>query len=225
MISHLDRDIGQLVELVEELSLSEQTLILFTSDNGPTYDRLGGSDSDFFQSTGPLRGRKGSVYEGGLRVPLLAQWTGHIAAGTVSDHVAGFCDVVATLVEISGLSKATLSPDGVSFSPTLLGEAHQPQHQLLYWEFPAYGGQQAARSGDWKLVRTNLQSPHGTAPPTRELYDLASDVGETVNVAGRNPDIVEKILAEMKMQHIPSSAFPFAALDNLSDGGAVERAE
>ncbi len=223
MVSHLDRDVGQLLALLEELSLNETTLVIFTSDNGPTYDRLGGSDSDFFQSAGRLRGRKGSVYEGGLRVPLLVQWTGQVAAGTTTDQVAGFCDMTATLADLVGLPTNTVPSDGISFAATLRGEAPQPRHELMYWEFPAYGGQQAARSGDWKLVRTGLQRGAAALEPAVELYDLASDAAETVNVAPQNPAVVEKMLAEMQRQHIPSKEFPFARLDDEAAGGTVAR--
>ena len=216
MVSHLDRDVGRILSLVDELGLADDTLVLFTSDNGPTYDRLGGSDSEFFESAGPFRGLKGSLYEGGIRVPLVAKWPGKIPAGVTADHQAAFWDVLPTLTEIVGAQNPT-GIDGLSFAPTLLGRSEQQQkHEFLYWEFPAYGGQQAVRMGDWKGVRQGMLEKDNPDPLAIELYNLAEDVGETRDVAAAHPDIVAKIREIMQRERTPSELFPFPPLDALS---------
>ena len=174
MVTRLDREVGRIVALLDELELREDTLVLFTSDNGPTYDRLGGSHSDFFASPGPFSGRKGRVLEGGLRVPLVANWPGHVPAGEQSEHVAAFWDLFPTFLELAG-APAPEGLDGLSFAATLRGGADQREHDYLYWEFRAYGGQQALRLGDWKGVRRQM----ARGPGRLELYDLARDPGET----------------------------------------------
>jgi arylsulfatase len=213
MVSHMDRGIGRIVDLLEELGLSENTLILFTSDNGPTYDRLGGSDSEYFRSAGPLRGFKGSLYEGGIRAPLIARWKGHIAPGAESDHISASWDILPTLAEIAGTDTPTAS-DGLSIAPTLLGQLRaQEVHPYLYWEFPAYGGQQAVRLGRWKGVRQNMLGKRNPDPLRIELYDLASDAPEQTDVAAEHPDVVEQVARIMREARIPSTLFPFPPLD------------
>ncbi|VTS04628.1 arylsulfatase [Tuwongella immobilis] len=212
MIHRMDREIGRIMDQVKSLGLDEDTLFVFTSDNGPLYDQLGGTDSEFFNSHGGLRGRKGSLYEGGVRVPCIVRWPGKIAAGTVSDRVTGFEDWLPTLLELIGGSTAPKSLDGISFAPTLLGKP-QPERPFLYREFSGYGGQQSVRVGDWKLVRQKLNSLGAKGKPKSELYHLANDPTEADDVAAKHPDVVarlEKILIE---QHTPSSVFPFNVLD------------
>ena len=151
--------------LVKELGLDEQTLFVFSSDNGPLYDRLGGTDADFFESAGAFRGRKGSLYEGGVRVPCIVRWKGRIAAGATSDRVTGFEDWLPTLMELIGAqSVRPKGVDGISFAPTLLGRQQEPR-PFLYREFPGSGGQQALRAGDWKLVRQHLHPINKNASP------------------------------------------------------------
>lgn len=188
MISHMDRDIGKVVDLVEELGLSENTLILFTSDNGPTFNRLGGSDSNFFNSADGLRGRKGSVYEGGIRVPLVVRWKGHIAPAATSNLVSAFWDFMPTFGAISGATVPDAA-DGVSLVPTLTGTGEQATHEHLLWEFAGYGGQQAVRLGDWKGVRRNTKRGNRQI----ELYNLKDDRAESRDVAKSHPEIVEQI--------------------------------
>ncbi len=210
MISHMDRGIGQILDQLSELKIDDKTLVIFTSDNGPTYDRLGGSDSDFFQSSGPLRGRKGSLLEGGIRVPFVARWPGKIAPGQTSEHICAFWDYVPTLCEAAGV-KVPDGLDGISFLPTLLGKAEQQRpHEFLYWEFPSYGGQQAIRIGDWKAIRQNL---HKQPDSPFQLYNLAIDVGESKDVAADNPQVIEQVTAIATREHTPSTLFPFKALD------------
>lgn len=215
MITRMDREVGRLMQLVAELGLDEQTIFIFSSDNGPLYDRLGGTDCEFFASAGNLRGRKGSLYEGGIRVPTIIRWTGHIAPGSSSERVTGFEDWLPTLLELAGQGARKPAPlDGISFVPTLWGR-DQPPRPFLYREFPGYGGQQMARVGNWKGVRQNLlPSGPGIAPNMHvELYDLNSDPSETRDVSAEHPDIVAQLAAIMKQEHTPSAEFPIPALD------------
>ena len=215
MVTRMDAHVGQIVSLVKELGLDEQTIYVFSSDNGPLYDKLGGTDCEFFESAGPLRGRKGSLYEGGFREPTLARWKGHIPAGTTSDRVTGFEDWLPTLLDLIGVKAATPTGlDGISFAPTLLGQNQEPR-PFLYREFPGYGGQVSLRMGDWKGVVQNLMPQGKKAAKTWEieLYNLKNDTGETKNVAADHPDIVAKIDTLMREQHTPSPEFPFPALD------------
>lgn len=215
MVSRLDRHVGQLVDLVRELELEGNTIFVFTSDNGPAYDGDGGTDSDYFHSAAGLRGRKGSLYEGGFRVPLIVAWKGRIAAGSVSDRVSGFEDWLPTILELAGAAeRIPADVDGISLLPTLLG-SEQPPRPFLYREFPGYGGQQMARMGDWKGVRQHLlPQKKGDQPDLRiELYNLKEDPHEERNVAAEHPEIVARLGKLMKEQHTPSEVFPLAALD------------
>jgi arylsulfatase A len=215
MITRLDREVGRLLDLVRELGLEDHTLFVFTSDNGPLYDKLGGTDCEFFQSAGPWSGRKGSVFEGGIRVPCLVRWKGHIAAGRSSARVTGFEDWLPTLLELAGArTKVPKGLDGISFVPTLLGRRQEPR-PFLYREFPCYGGQQSLRLGDWKGLRQHL-APRGTnaAPVMRlQLYNLAKDPSETNDLSAQHPRMVARLERLMREQHIPSETFPFPALD------------
>jgi arylsulfatase len=178
MIGRMDRELGRLVELLKELKLEEQTIFIFTSDNGPLYDRLGGTDAEFFDSAAGLRGRKGSFYEGGIRVPCVVKWPGHVARGSVCDRVTGFEDWLPTLLELVGATERTpAAVDGISFAATLLGH-RQPPRPFLYRESPGYGGQQSLRACRWKAIRTNLHPGPRSAnsdPGRLELYDLEND--------------------------------------------------
>ena len=182
MISRLDSDIGHLTNLLDELGIAEDTLLIFTSDNGP--HREGGNDPDFFDSNGVLRGIKRDLYEGGIRVPLIANWPGRISPVTCS-HPSAFWDFLPTACEVAGIDPPT-GIDGISYLPSLLGHK-QPEHDYLYWEFQHRGAlKQAVRNGKWKAVKLgdNLQT---------ELYDLESDPGETIDIATSHPEQVEKM--------------------------------
>jgi arylsulfatase A-like enzyme len=216
MVTRMDREVGRLMDLIKELGLDERTIFIFTSDNGPLYDQLGGTDADFFQSAGNFRGRKGSYYEGGFREPCLVRWKGKISPGTTSDRVTGFEDWLPTLLDLIG-EKAAIPAgiDGISFAQTLLGGTQEPR-PFLYREGPGYGGQQVVRVGDWKLVRQNLHprlKAKNPPPPTTELYDLAKDPSETADVAAQHPDIVARLSAIAREQHMKSDLFPIQALD------------
>jgi arylsulfatase A-like enzyme len=185
MITRMDADIGTILTRLKELKLDEQTVIFFSSDNGP--HKEGGNDPEFFDSNGPWRGLKRDLTEGGIRVPFLARWPGRIAPGQVSDLPIAFWDFAATAAELAG-APAPKTTDGISFAPTLLGRAQQKRHEHLYWEFHERGFQQAVRFDDWKAIRPG-------AGKAVELYNLAADPGETLNVAGANPTLVAKAVA------------------------------
>jgi arylsulfatase A-like enzyme len=197
MITRMDRDIGRLIDLISERQLSERTLILFTSDNGP--HREGGADPDFFRSSGGLRGVKRDLYEGGIRVPMMARWTGTIPAGRVSYQEWAHWDVLPTLAEVAG-AKAPAGIDGVSMARALRGE-QQPGHDFMYWEFHERGFQQAVRMGSWKAVRLKKDAP-------LELYELPNDPHEQVNVAAEKPDVVAKIEQYLKAARTESERWP-----------------
>ena len=202
MITRMDREIGRILDLLKALKLDENTLVIFSSDNGPTY--AGGADSVFFESAGPLRGLKGSVYEGGIRVPMVARWPGKIKPGTRSDHISGFQDYLPTFTEIAGI-KAPGEIDGLSLLPALTGKVNEQKvHDYLYWEH--IGRLQAVRMGKWKAVR------HAPDKPV-ELYNLEEDIGESEDLAAFHPDIVEKVEAIMRDGRIPSKYFPLKGID------------
>lgn len=212
MITRMDGDIGRIMDLLKQLGLDDNTLVIFTSDNGPTYNRLGGSDSEFFNSAAGFKGLKGSLYEGGIRVPLVARWPGHIPAGTVSDRVTGFEDWLPTLLEAAGVKdKIPAHVDGISFLPTLLGR-DQPARPFIYREFAGYGGQQFVRVGDWKAIRQRL----ARGKVVTELYNLADDPGEQHDLAAEQPDRLAEMEKIMRREHTPSAMFPLKALDRDS---------
>jgi arylsulfatase A-like enzyme len=208
MITRLDREVGQLVDALEAKGLTGNTLFVFSSDNGATHSPVGGSDVDFFASCGELRGRKGSMYEGGIRVPAIVRWPGVVAPGTTSARISGFEDWLPTFAEACG-GKVPDGVDGISLVPTLRGVA-QPARPFLYREFAGYGGWQAVWVGDDKLVRRQLQKPKQAAT---ELYDLAADPTEAKDLAAARPERVRELQAILDRQHVPSPTFPLAAID------------
>lgn len=184
------------MDQLKALGLDDNTLVMFSSDNGTTHLERE-VDFEFFESVGPLRGLKGSLYEGGIRVPMIARWPGKIKPGTTTDHLSAFCDVLPTLAEVAGAAPPE-GIDGLSFLPTLLGQPEkQKQHEYLYWEFPAYGGQQAVRMGPWKAVRQNMLAKANRTPLRIELYNLDNDIGEQQDLADARPEIVQKAAAIM----------------------------
>jgi arylsulfatase len=223
MITRMDRSVGRILALVKELGLDENTIVMFSSDNGGAFGevtkdfdfrpgRMGGTDYVFFESTVRFRAFKGSVHEGGLRVPFIVRWTGKIKAGAVSELPAVFYDLLPTFCQIAG-AEVPKGVDGVSLLPTLLGKGRQLKHEFLFWDFNGYGGQQAVRMGDWKGVRKNLHSGNTKI----ELYNLAADIGEKNDVAAKHPDIVKRIENIMAEQHQPSSLFPIKILDDVTN--------
>ncbi|MEM8711588.1 MAG: arylsulfatase [Planctomycetota bacterium] len=206
MITDLDEHVGIVLERLDSLGLTDDTLVIFTSDNGTTHRSggdpvfgVGGVDADFFNSTRDLRGFKGSVYEGGLRVPMIARWPGQIEPGASTDQPTYFPDLFPTLCEVMGAA-APPDLDGITVLPTLLGRAGQPPRNPMVWTYVEYGGQVAVRMGDWKVIRRGLRRKKGDPDPW-EVYDLASDRGETANLADEHPELVSRareiLLAEM----------------------------
>lgn len=195
MIEIIDSDVGRILDRLDELGLAQNTLLLFSSDNGPHQE--GGHKMTYFDSNGPLRGMKRDLYEGGIRVPLIAHWPGHIRPGVESDHISGFQDILPTLAEIAG--KGVADTDGISFAPTLLADGGpQKKHPHLYWEFYEQGGKRAIRRGFWKAVQRNmLRSPNS---PT-ELYDLSQDLEEKVDVSAQHPEMVTEMKRLMDASH------------------------
>ena len=172
---------------------------------------LGGFDPVYFKSNGDLRGYKGDIYEGGIRLPLIVRWKNHVPAGKTSDYVSGHEDWMPTLLALAGATNALpKNIDGINFAPTLLG-GQQAERPFLYREFHGYGGQQSVRVGDWKLLKRNLLGGTAKKPmtPTLELYNLATDLAEKDDVAAAHPDIVAKLDKIMREQHTPSKEFPF----------------
>lgn len=202
MVSLLDLQVGEIMEKVEQLGLAENTIIIFTSDNGPHEE--GGADPEFFNSNGIYRGLKRDLYEGGIHVPMLVSWPGKVEAGSNSDHISAFWDVMPTLAEITN-SDLPQGLDGISFLPSLLGEKMQKEHDYLYWEFHERGGRQAVRQGKWKAVRYNVSL--GNKPV--ELYDLSADPSEEYNLAHLHPEIVVELVALMKEARTDSPVFRF----------------
>lgn len=204
MINVLDDQVGEIVAKLKELGIYKNTLIVFVSDNGPHLE--GGANPDYFNSNGPFRGYKRDLYEGGIRVPMIAVWQGKISAGTESGHPSAFWDIYPTFAEITG-AKTPDNIDGISLLPTLLGKAdEQEKHEYLYWEFHERGGRKALRKGDWKLVNYKVFDPEKT---TVELYNIASDPGEQNNVAAAHPEIVKELSALMKAARTESEVFTF----------------
>lgn len=228
MVSMVDRQVGELLELLDELSLRENTLVFFCGDNGGN-DYFSGRDHPrgFHapnvnpQNGKAFRGRKGKLYEGGLRIPMIAHWPGRIAPGGVTDHLCYFPDIFPTLAELAG-AQVPNDVDGLSLVPTLLGEAQagreQPLHEYLYWEL---GQQIAVRQKDWKAVRPRANAEW-------ELYDLASDISEQVDLAARHPDVLARLRTYATAAHEPAVEGTFASRelhekDRGAKGGRVSR--
>jgi arylsulfatase A-like enzyme len=203
MVSLLDDQVGEVLDLLKDLGLHENTLILFTSDNGPHLE--GGADPDYFNSNGPLKGYKRDLYEGGIRVPTIAWWPDHIEAGSQTDHVSAFWDVFPTLAELTG-QEIDGTIDGISFLPTLLGQRGQAEHDYLYWEFSGRNGRQALRKDQWKLVIYDVFNPVNTMV---ELFNLSQDPGEENNLANEYPGRVVEMLSILKEARTESETFPF----------------
>jgi arylsulfatase A len=206
MIELMDEQVGSIMEKVAALGLDENTLIVFSSDNGPHLE--GGADPDYFDSNGILRGYKRDLYEGGIRVPLIARWSGKIKPGGVSDHISAFWDFMPTIGELLDIP-VSAGIDGISFLSSLLGQPeNQKQHDYLYWEFHELGGRMALRQRDWKLVQYNV----GKNPPGAfELYNLRKDPSEKENLALKFPDKLEALKKIMLAARVPSEVFRFAS--------------
>ena len=215
MISYLDEQVGELVSELKKLGIYENTIIIFTSDNGPTYLD---ADTKWFESASPFQtetGRtKGHLYEGGIRVPMIVSWPDKIKAGTETNHISAFWDVMPTFCDIA-VTEAPEFIDGISFLSVLEGKEQQT-HNYLYWEFAGYGGQQAVRMGPWKAIRKDIKKGNMEI----ELYNLDTDIREENNVADDFPEIIKQVEEIMRNEHIPSNIERFnmdalvAGLDN-----------
>ena len=201
MITRLDRDVGRIVELVDALGLADKTLIIFTSDHGPWSGM-----PKLFDSSGPLRGEKRQLYEGGIRVPLIARWPSHVPGGAVSDEVVAFWDMLPTFAELANTS-APKDIDGISVVAALRGGKVESPHDYLYWDYgharDVY--HQAVRMGDWKAVRHRVGGPI-------ELYDLSRDIGESNDVSTSNTQIVEQVEQIMRVAVSPSPRYEVGKL-------------
>ena len=209
MVSRLDRDVGRLLETLEALGLAEDTIVLFTSDNGP--HEAGGNDPDFFDSNGPFRGRKRDLYEGGIRVPMIAWGPGRVPAGRTSGHVWAMWDVLPTLADLAGADAPT-DVDGLSMAALVTGRSEPPRHDVLYWEFHERGTAQAVRFGPWKAIR----QPMRTGPV--ELYHLEKDPGERRDMAAERPDVVARAVALMAEARTPSPHWEPPSLEEGTRG-------
>jgi len=213
MITHLDNQIGELIKKLKEIGQYENTIIVFSSDNGPTY--LGGVDFSFFDSSKPFSNgygkTKGFLHEGGIRVPMIVSWPNRIKPGSTSDHISSFYDVLPTLCDITGANIPN-KIDGISFKNTLLNKK-QKAHDFLYWEFPSYKGQQAVRIGKWKGIRKNIFDGNMKI----ELYNLENDLGEEIDLSKDHPDIIKRIERIMIDEHETAELdrFKFKELNDL----------
>ena len=203
MVTMLDDHVGQILDKLAALKIDQNTLVIFTSDNGA--HREGGADPEYFDSNGPFRGLKRDLYEGGIRVPMLARWAGRIAPNSGSDHISAFWDVFPTFCEIAGIPIPD-GLDGISFAPTLLRSGSQRLHDHLFWGFYERGGRVAVRKGKWKLVKYDIDR---SSQGPWELYDLSNDIGETENLAPRRPEIVESLARIARESNTPSPVEKF----------------
>ena len=202
MINLLDNQVGEIMTKIKELGLENNTIIVFTSDNGP--HKEAGADPDFFNSNGNLRGYKRDLFEGGIRVPMIAKWKGKIKEGTTTNHVSAFWDVFPTFLEVTENNIST-NLDGISFLPILLNEpSKQKNHDHLYWEFHEKGGRQALRKENWKLVKYNVKK-NGAY----QLYDLSMDPSETVDLALKMPEKVIELAKILESSRTESKDFKF----------------
>lgn len=214
MITYMDKQVGRIIKLLEKENALKDTLFLFTSDNGTTYLK-GQVDYKFFNSVGNFRGLKGDIYEGGIRVPLIASWPGKIKPGLTSEHISAHYDILSTVLDAAGLPSSELPEhDGISFLPALISDGKQKQkHEALIWDFAGYGGQIAIRKGNWKLLQRKL-ARNPDAPI--ELYDLSSDPGEKSNLSEKFPDIAAD-LHSLLIQNRSTPAIKRFSFGNYSD--------
>lgn len=205
MITRMDRDVGRIFALLRKLKIDNNTIVIFTSDNGG-YRLARPGEPDFFRGNGPLRGGKGTFYEGGIRVPMIVRWPGRVAPNATDDFLWAFWDVMPTLADLAG-AKTPQNVDGISVLPRLLGQAQEAPDRFLYWEkIPQGKGgtaawSQALRWGKWKALRNKPRLP-------LELYDLAADIGEQNNIAGRHPEVIEKIESFLRTARTVARSYP-----------------
>ena len=229
MIARFDWYVGQIMAKLDEYGLAENTLIMFTSDNGPHQE--GGADPTFFNSSGGFRGIKRDLYDGGIRVPFIAKWPGKITPGTVSDHISAQWDVLPTIKDIIS-STENYAGDGISFLPSLMNEEQKP-HRYLYWEFFEKNGRRGIRWNNWKLIQYEMTSNPNVS---RMLYDLEQNPAESINVIAAHPVIADKLINALELEHVPSAKlqWTFEKNNNLhqvkvlivdQEGNPIENAE
>jgi arylsulfatase A-like enzyme len=213
MISQLDGHVGRVMSALEKASLTERTLVVFTSDNGTTHPRpankrfhVGGADAEFFNSTAGLRGYKGSLYEGGIRVPMIVRLPGRVQAGAVNDTPGYFADWFPTLCDAAGFAKPA-GLDGESLWPVITGGRPPARRKPMVWVFPEYGGQAAVRIGDLKVIRQGLTTK---APGAWEVYDLARDHGEKHNLSRDRGDLIAQAEEILRSEVLDNAVFPLA---------------
>lgn len=203
MVSLLDKYVGEVMQELKNLGIDDNTIVIFTSDNGPHIE--GGADPEFFNSSGPLRGVKRDLYEGGIRVPMIVRYPNKVKAGATTNHMSAFWDILPTLAEITNVElPANQTTDGISFLPTLLNKGQQKQHEYLYWEFHEGGGRLALRQGDWKMIILNAKSEEKV-----ELYNLANDLGENNNLVDADAEMTAEMYNKLKSIRVESEVFPF----------------
>ncbi|MEO1979957.1 MAG: arylsulfatase [Fuerstiella sp.] len=202
IMRNIDRDVGRILDELKSLGIDDNTIVIFSSDNGPHQE--GGHQMEFFNSNGDLRGMKRDLYEGGVRVPLIVRWPGKVAAGTTSNHISGFQDVLPTLAEIAG-ADVPENLDGISMVSELTSRGVQQAHDFLYWEFSEQKGKRAVLKGDWKLVQLRVATDN---PSDFELYNVADDVAENNDVADRHVDHVSSMTKLMESAHTPNPRYP-----------------
>ncbi len=213
MMRLIDNSVGLVESKLKELGLNDNTVVIFASDNGPHQE--GGHKVDFFDSNGPLRGAKRDLYEGGIRVPMIAKWPGKIQAGSSSEHQSGFWDLLPTFCEIAGVT-IPKGIDGKSLLPTLTGQADQQEKpEFLYWEFYEQGGKQAARKDNWKYIKLNVRDPN--EPIKQELYDLSKDPAEQHNLVQKYPKIVAEMEAIIKSAHQPTTVISLFSMETNAE--------
>ncbi|MDR1336152.1 MAG: arylsulfatase [Tannerella sp.] len=204
MVARLDRDVARIMQLLDKKGLTENTIVIFTSDNGAHAE--GGHDPGFFRSTGPFRGIKRDLYEGGIRTPFIVHWPAHVAKGSISGHVSAFWDFLPTTCALTGIQPPP-GIDGISFLPALTGKGEQLRHGYLYWEFHERGGKRAILKDNWKLIELFVNKPAQTRV---ELYDLSSDPGETADLSRQCPEKVRELTALLHQARTPDSIWMFA---------------
>ena len=202
MVTRMDGDVGRIMKQLKEKGIDDETLVFFTSDNGPCGGEHRAHRTAFFNSGGGMRGEKRDLYEGGIRIPMIARWPGHVPAGRVSDQVWAFWDVMPTLAELAGAA-APEHTDGISMAPSLLGKPQNKTHDFLYWDYAHSRGafMQAVRFGNYKVIRYSRTN-------TIELYDLSSDLKEERNIALNHPQVVKQAIQRMAQSYIASPAYP-----------------
>ena len=203
MVSRLDRDVQRIMDILEEKGILENTIVIFTSDNGTHVE--GGHDPEAFNSNGPFRGYKRDLYEGGIRTPFIVCWPGVVKPGTVSFHISAFWDFLPTICELTG-KPVPERVDGISYLPELTGKGEQPKHEYLYWEFHEHGGRQTILKDNWKLIKHRVDTPDKEYV---ELYNINADPAELMDASKQYPDKVRELDAYIKRCHTVNTLYPF----------------